>query len=67
MPEIKYTAAIARLDELIRQIENEEVDVDELSRHVKEAVKLIQTCKKKIEKAEVEVKNAVEAFDRETA
>jgi len=67
MSEIKYTAAMARLDELVRHIEQEEVDVDELSRHVKEAVKLIQSCKKKIEKAEIEVKNAVEAFEQQTS
>ncbi len=65
MAELKYTQAMTRLNEIIERIENEEIDVDELSKQVKEAVKLIQMCKDKIGKAELEVKNVVEAFQKE--
>ena len=60
MSETKYTKAIKRLEEIIEKIENEEVDVDELSDKVKEAVELITTCKERIEKAEMEVKRVVD-------
>jgi exodeoxyribonuclease VII small subunit len=65
MPDLKYTKAVQKLDEIIIKIESEEIDVDELSDNVKEAVELIKLCKAKIEKAEMEVKKVVENFDLE--
>ena len=65
MPEVKYAKAILQLDDIIRKIESEDIDVDELSLKVKEAVELIKICKAKIEKAELEVKKVVENFDLE--
>jgi len=63
MTEMKYSKSIKRLEEIIGKIESEEIDVDELSVSVKEAVTLIKTCKNKIEKAELEVKKVVAGFD----
>ena len=63
MPDIKYAKAIERLEEIIRKIENEEIDVDELSEKVKEAVALVKMCKDKIEKAELQVKDVVQKFE----
>lgn len=60
MSDIKYSKSIKRLEEIIAKIESEEVDVDELSDRVKEAVTLITVCKEKIEKAEMEVKRVVD-------
>ena len=65
MPEVKYSKSIKRLEEIIEKIENEEIDVDELSDKVKEAVGLIKVCKEKIEKAELEVKKVVKGFETE--
>ena len=65
MSDVKYTKAVQKLDEIIAKIESEEIDVDELSVKVKEAVELIKVCKAKIEKAELEVKKVVENFDLE--
>jgi len=62
MVEIKYGKSIKKLEEIIEKIESEEIDVDELSVKVKEAVSLIKTCKDKIEKAEMEVKKVVDGF-----
>lgn len=59
---MKYGKALQRLDEIIGKVESEEIDVDELSEKVKEAVALIKLCKAKIEKAEIEVKQVVEDF-----
>jgi exodeoxyribonuclease VII small subunit len=63
MPDIKYSKAMERLEEIITKIENEEIDVDELSEKVKEAVALVKVCKDKIEKAELQVKDVVEKFE----
>ncbi len=60
MSEVKYSKSIKKLEEIIDKIESEEIDVDELSEKVKEAVTLIKTCKDKIEKAELEVKKVVD-------
>ena len=65
MVEAKYNKAIKRLEEIIEKIENEEIDVDELSEKVKEAVELITTCKERIEKAEMEVKRVVDDLGEE--
>jgi len=61
--ESKYSKSINRLEEIIQKIESEEIDVDELSEKVKEAVTLIKECKGKIERAQVEVKKVVDNFD----
>lgn len=66
MAETKYNKAIKRLEEIIERIENEEIDVDELSDKVKEAIELIAMCKEKIEKAEMEVKRVVDDLGEET-
>ena len=63
MAEIKYSKSIQKLEEIIEKIESEEIDVDELSLKVKEAVALITTCKNKIEKAEMEVQKVVDGFE----
>ncbi len=67
MPDIKYSKAVEKLEEIIRKIENEEIDIDELSEKVKEAVTLVKLCKDKIEKAEFEVKEIVQKFDAPAA
>ena len=63
MVENKYSKAIKKLEDIIEKIENEEIDVDELSDKVKEAVTLIKVRKDKIEKAELEVKKVVDGLE----
>ena len=65
MTDIKYNKAIKKLDEIILKIEGEEIDVDELADHVKEAVDLLKVCKNKIEKAQFDVKKVVDGFGSE--
>ena len=65
MAEVKYSKAIERLDEIISKIESDDIDVDELSLRVKEAVNLVKLCKAKIDKAEMEVKQVVDDFAKE--
>ena len=53
--EILYTKAIEELEEIVSSIENEDVNVDELSVKVKRAAELINICKDKLQKTEEEV------------
>jgi len=64
--EEKYREAVEKLDGIIARIENEDIDVDELALRVKEAVNLIKVCKAKIDKAELQVKQVVEDFAKES-
>ena len=66
MADVKYAKAIERLDEIIAKIESDDIDVDELSVKVKEAVSLIKLCKAKIDKAEMEVKQVVDDLAKES-
>ncbi len=63
MTEMKYNEALKRLEEIIDGIEREQIDVDELSQKVKEAVSILNACKQKIEKAEIEVNRIVEEMN----
>lgn len=63
--EIKYGKAIEELETILKKIEQEEVDVDDLAQEVKRAAELIKLCKKKIEKTEMEVNQVVQSFETE--
>lgn len=64
--ELSYSQATARLDEIIREIEEGEVDIDELSTRVKEAARLIRLCQDKIQAAKVDVEEIAEQLKHET-
>lgn len=53
--EILYTEAITELEEIVSSIENEDVNVDELSVKVKRAAELINICKDKLQNTEEKV------------
>ena len=63
---MKYSKAMERLEQIIQKIENDQIDIDELSENVKEAVGLVRLCKDKIEKAELDVKEIVQKFESST-
>lgn len=63
--EISYSRAIEELEIILRKIEEEEVDIDDLAQEVKRAAELIKLCKGKIEKAEVEINRVVQSFETE--
>lgn len=50
--DLTYKAAASRLDEIIRRIEGENPDVDELTDLVKEAVELSKHCREKLTQAD---------------
>ena len=55
--QLTYSEAIARLDESVQLIDNNEVEIDQLADKIKEANKLIAFCSEKLTKAEKEMEN----------
>lgn len=62
-----YGEAAARLEEILRKIEEGKVDIDELSGLVAEAAGLVTLCREKIQAAEVQVKTITEQLERDVA
>lgn len=55
-----YDAAIARIEEIVEQLESGEKGMDELSEMVKEASTLMKQCKEKLRMTEEEIQKALE-------
>ena len=54
---IKYEEALAQLDTIVRKMESNEYDIDELAAQLKTAQRLIKFCKDKLTKTEEELKS----------
>ena len=54
--EIKYEAAFAELQSIVNKMENDELDIDQLSEQLKRAQELIKLCKVKLTKTDEEIK-----------
>jgi exodeoxyribonuclease VII small subunit len=63
--EVSYGAASLRLEEILQNIEEGQVDIDELSALVKEAADLVTLCRQKIHAAEIQVQTITEQLERE--
>ena len=63
--EPSYGEAAARLDEILGQIEEGEVDVDQLSGLVREAAELVTLCRDKIQAAQMQVRTITEQLERD--
>jgi exodeoxyribonuclease VII small subunit len=50
-----YSQAIKRLEEIVRQIDNNELEIDKLSEKIKEANEIISFCSEKLTKADKEI------------
>ena len=55
-----YTEAMERLEQIVSRIESNELDIDQLGDHLKEAQKLIKFCKDKLYKADAEIQKMLE-------
>lgn len=54
--QMSYEEAMARLEELVRSMEKNELDIDQLSEALKESQSLIKLCRNKLYKADEQVK-----------
>ena len=53
--EMKYEAAFAQLQDIVRKMESDEYSIDEIAVQLKEAQRLIKFCKDKLTKTELEI------------
>ena len=56
MKEIKYEAALAELQAIVGKLENDELDIDQMTEQLKRAQELIKLCKDKLTKTDEEIK-----------
>ncbi len=60
-----FRAAMDELEGILERIEGEEVDIDRLATELRRAAWLLDLCRGKIRKAEVEVTQIVQSLERE--
>lgn len=58
--EFKYEVAMMQLEEIVKKMENGDLDVDSLCEQLKVAQKLIKQCKDKLTKTDEEIKKILD-------
>jgi exodeoxyribonuclease VII small subunit len=64
-PELSFREAMEELEGILERIEGEEVDIDRLAAELRRAAQLLDLCRGKIRKAEVEVTQIVQSLEEE--
>ncbi len=65
--QIGYAEAVARLEEILRELESDDIDVDRLAERVRTAVELVAVCRERITRAELQVTRIVADLGDEDA
>ncbi len=60
--ELSYEAAIAELERIVTDLQNDEVGVDELASRVARGARLVELCRERLRRAELAVDEVVEAL-----
>ncbi len=63
--EISYADALTEMESILSKIENEELNVDELSSTVKRVSYLMKICRQKLRKTEAEVEKILDNMETE--
>lgn len=56
MEKMRYSEAVARLEEIMAKVQSGRIDIDELAGLLKEAQELVKFCRNKLYKVDEEVK-----------
>ena len=59
-----YKEAIDEIEEILEKLENDDLDVDELSAKVKRVSHLLKCCKEKLNGTEKEIQKVIEEMDK---
>lgn len=62
--EQKYEAAMQELEGIVEKLENNELDIDQMSVQLKRAQALIKLCKDKLTKTDEEIKAILDEKDK---
>jgi exodeoxyribonuclease VII small subunit len=62
-PAPSFRAAMDELEGILERIEGEEIDIDRLAEELRRAAQLLEICRGKIRKAEVEVTQIVQSIE----
>ena len=62
---MKYEESLRQLDDIVRKMENNEFDIDQLSEQLKKAKKLISQCKDKLQKTDEEIQKILDEGEHE--
>ena len=63
LPEdVGFGEAVGELEEILRRIESEEIDLDRLAAELKRATALLEVCRGKVRRAETEVQQIVQSL-----
>ena len=54
---MKYEEAMHQLQEIVRKMENDELDIDQIAEQLKRAQELIRLCRDKLTKTDEEIRN----------
>lgn len=63
--ELGFGAAMEELERILRRIEGEETDIDALAEELRRATQLLEVCRGKIRRAEVEVTQIVQSLEED--
>jgi exodeoxyribonuclease VII small subunit len=63
--ELRFGEAMAELEAILRRVEEEEIDIDSLAEELRRAAELLEVCRGKIKKAELEVTQIVQSLEEE--
>jgi exodeoxyribonuclease VII small subunit len=63
--EPSFSEALAELEAILRRIESEETDLDELAPQLERASALLEICRAKVRKADLEVGQIVRKLEEE--
>jgi exodeoxyribonuclease VII small subunit len=58
---MKYEEAVNRLEEIVKKMENDELDIDQMAQQLKEAQQLIKLCKDRLTKVDADIKAVMDA------
>ena len=64
-PAVSFREAMDELEGILGRIEGEEIDIDRLAEELRRAAQLLEICRGKIRKAEVEVTQIVQSLEEE--
>lgn len=58
--EMKYEEAMSQIEEIVRRMENDELDIDTLAQQLKRAQALVRLCKDKLTKTDEEIRKLLD-------